>query len=136
MLKLPKTKRLEDIHEVLLFNKARLSHFNPLTGETTFSKREDALKGKLMTVDAEYMDVDGAEVVLKVPGGFTHHSALAHYEDDEGQGRIMAVELHRENRLKQKFAVIGRASRKWVTKCAGAVENFTGTREDLKSLCC
>ena len=47
----------------------------------------------------------------------------------------MAVELHRENRLKQKFAVIGRASRKWVTKCAGAVENFTGTREDLKSLC-
>ena len=69
MLKLPNTKRLEDIHEVLLFNKARLSHFNPLTGETTFSKREDALKGKLMTADAEYMDVDGAEIELKVPGG-------------------------------------------------------------------
>jgi len=133
-LNLPKEEHLKEIHKYLTFKKARLSHFNPLTGDTTFREREEALKGNLVTAEAEFMDVDGAEVVLKVPGGFTHHSAVAHYEDGKGEGRIMAVELERTNKLKQKFAVIDRTSREWVTLCAGMLE-LAKNRADWKSLC-
>jgi len=133
-LKLPLTSDLEETDEVLTLQNVRLSHFNPPTGETAFSEHADALKGKPVTMEAMYKDDDGAEVELKVLSGFTHHSALAHYEDGEGEARIIAVELHRENSKEQKFAVIDKASRKWVTKCAEAVEKF-GNRADLKLLC-
>ena len=134
-VKLPKDKHLEEIDSFMLFSgRPQLSYFNPLMEGPAFNKHEDALKGELVTMDAEYYDDDGKEVELKVPKGFTHHSALAHFKGEEGEDRILAVELHRMNSSNKKFAMIDAASRDWVAECAGEVDK-AGPSADLRSMC-
>ena len=131
-VRLPKDEHLEEMGCTLFGGK--LSYFNPLTGGPAFNKHEDAVKGELVTMDAMYMDDDGKEAELKVPRGFTHHSALAHFKDKQGQNRIVAVELHRMNGLNKKFAMIDAASRGWVVGCAKEVEKAASSA-DLRSMC-
>ena len=119
---------------MLFSGRPKLSYFNPLMEGPAFNEHEDALKGELVTMDAEYYDDDGKEVELKVPKGFTHHSAVAHFKGEEGEDRILAVELHRMNSSNKKFAMIDAASRDWVAECAEKVDK-AGPSADLRSMC-